>query len=277
MRRRSVLAALGAAATSALAGCDADEDGSAEAADTVTAAPVPSDRRTPEAAPPADLSALGVADAAALGDAHWRTLSSSPHGFSRTAVVREDGDPIRRMRVTVRAAAGATAYRFTFEVDDTDRYPSSPVEPYVDLWDDGRTYQRYGREDPTYAVAAGRAFDAPSQRTTERYRVRRVFEAFSSATVEPTGTGSEVVLTGLRTGYDVTPRRLRLLEAPRAGRLVATVGASPAYVEATSLTLQTTVSGSSVEVTEQVEYERLARPPEPPAWVERARDADGEP
>lgn len=275
MRRRSVLAALGAAAASSLAGCSSGDDTSG-ASETATAAPVPTDPPTPEAGSPADLSALGVADAAALGDEHWRTLSSAPHGFSRVAVVSEAGENIRRMRTSVRATTGATAYHFTFEAEDTERYPSRPVEPYLELWDEGRTYQRYGREEPTFAVSEGRAFDAPSQGTTERYRVRRVFEAFGEATVEATAAGHEVVGTELRPGYDVTPRRLRLLDPPRVGRVAGVVRDAPTYVDRYSLTLRTTIRNRAVGVEERVDYDRLDRPPEPPAWVERAREAAGE-
>lgn len=275
MRRRSVLVALVAAAASSLAGCSS-EDGTSGVAETATAAPVPTDPPTPEAGSPADLSALGVADAAALGDEHWRTLSAGPHRFSRVAVVSEGGEPIRRMRVAIRATARATAYHFTFEAEDTERYPSQPAEPYVELWDDGTTFQRYGREEPTFAVSEGRSFDAPSQGTTERFRVRRVFEAFSAATVESTDAGFEVVETELRPGYDVTPRRLRLLEPPRSGRLAAVVQDTPTYVDRYDLTLRTRVSDRAVGVEERVDYGRLDRPPEPPAWIERAREAAGE-
>lgn len=274
MRRRSVLAALGAAA-SALAGCNAGERGAGGGSETVTAVPVPTDPPTPASGSPADLSALGVEDATALGDVHWRTLSAGPHGFSRTAVVSQAGEPIRRLRTAVRATTGARAYHFTFDADDTDRYPSQPVEPYIELWDDGRTYQRYGREEPTFAVSEARAFDAPSQQTTERYRVRRVFEAFAAAAIDAMPAGHELVGTELRPGIDVTPRRLRLLDTPRVGHLAAIVRNGPTWVDRYDLTLQTTIRDRAVGVDERVDYLRLDRPPEPPAWVERARETDG--
>lgn len=275
MRRRSVLAALGAAA-SALAGCNVDDDGSAAVSETATAAPVPTDPPTPEAAPPADLSALGVADAAALGDRHWRTLSATPHGFTREATVRDDGAEIRRMRVTVRASANASVYHFTFDVRDTERYPSQPVESYVEVWDDGTTYQRFGRDESEYAVATGRSFDAPSVRTTERYRVQRLFEAFAEATVEASDAGFDVVAAGLRPEYDVTPDRFRLLERPRDGRLAATVADSPLYVSAYRLTTVADVVDHPVDVAEQVDYRRLDEAPSRPAWVAEADEVEDE-
>lgn len=266
MRRRSVLAVLGAAA-SALAGCNVGDDGRAAVSETATAAPVLTDHPTPEAAPPADLSELGVADAAALGDRHWRTLSSGPHGFTREATVRDDGVEIRRLRVAVRASANASVYHFTFDVEDTDRYPSQPVESYVGVWDDGTTYQRLGLDDPEYAVDAGRSFDTPSVRTTERFRVQRLFEAVAEATVRTTDGGYDVVCRALRPGHDVTSDRHRLLEAPRDARLGVAVAGSPLFVSSCGLT---TVADVPAEVAETVDYHRLYEPPSRPAWVEEA-------
>ena len=269
MRRRSVLAALGAVAASALAGCNGD--GETEAvSETATAAPVPTDPPTPEAAPAADLSELGVADAAALGDRHWRTLSAGPHGFTREVTVQDDGVEIRQQRVSVRASANASVYHFTFDVDDSTRYPSQPVESYVEVWDDGTTYQLLGQEEPEYAVDTGRSFDAPSVRTTERFRVRRLFEAFAEATVRPSDVGYDVVCEALRPGYDVTPERLRLLEAPRDARLAAVVADSPLFVSSYRLRTVADAVDLPVTVAETVDYRRLDEAPARPAWVEEA-------
>lgn len=272
MRRRSVLAALGTAATSALTGCNVDDGGETGDQETATAAPVPTDPPKPVAAPPADLSALGVEDASELGDRHWRTLSAAPHGFTREATVVEDDVVIRRMRVTVGAAANAAVYHFTFDVRDTERYPSEPVESYVELWDDGTTYQRFGENESEYAVATGRSFDAPSVRTTERFRVRRVFEAFAEATIQEQASGYDVVGEGLRLGYDVTPRRFRLLQQPLGGRLAASVTEPPLFVDGYGLTMRAELSDRPVDVDERVDYEQLDEAPSPPAWVASAKE-----
>lgn len=270
MRRRVLLASV-AVAASGLAGCESVDDGESPPRRTVTAAPVPTDRPTPESGPPADLSELGVDAASELGDRHWRTLSSGPHGFDREAVVFDDGEAIRRMHVRVRASAAAETYRFVFDVEDTDRYPSTPAYPYVEIWDDGTAYQRFGREDAEYAITENRAFDAPSARTAERYRIFRLFDAFSSASIERVADGFEVTATDLRVGYEISPRRFRLLSGSRNARLEATVKEVPFFVEGYDLSLRNDVSGRAVDIEERLEYRRLDAAPTPPSWVETAK------
>ena len=267
MRRRSVLAALGAAA-GALAGCNTGGREPETVEETATAAPVPTHERRPSGDPPADLSPLGVADAAALDERHRSTLASGPHGFTREAAVLADGDPIRRLRVRFRATADATASHYVFVLEDTERYPAEPLYEYVERWDDGTVYQRSGRTDPEYAVAEGPSFDL----ATERYRVREPFEAFASARVEPAAGGREVVGTDLRSGYDLAPAQFAAVEPPTRGRLAAVVALDPLYVEGIDLSLRADLADRPVDVEEYVGYERLGSAPERPSWVATAEE-----
>ncbi|MFQ3319851.1 MAG: hypothetical protein ACI8UR_001692 [Natronomonas sp.] len=270
MRRRAFLAGLGAAA-SGLAGCSTN-DSTSGSTGQVTPAPVPTDQPTPEVGPPADLSPLGAQDAATFGEQHWRTLSSTPHGFTREAVVTESGTTIRRMRVTIRAATGAHAYHFTFDVEDTDRYPTNPVDSRLEIWDDGTTYQRIGRGDPEFRVDQGRAIDAPSARSAERFRIQLLFGSFQTAQIEREHDQTAFVATDLRAGRDVTPRRFRVLLALRNGRLEAALTGEPLYVTEYDLSVVASMSGQPVDVEEHVDYERLDAPMEPPDWVETAKE-----
>lgn len=271
MRRRTVLAAL-AAAIGALSGCNGTEDATDGIAETATPVPVPTDRPTPRPGPPANLSTLGVEDAAELGERHWQSLSAAPHGFTREATVLDDRGRIRRLRTTLRARTDATAFHFVFELDDSDRYPTRSVESYLEVWVEEEIYQRLGRDDPEYTVDSGTdpTLDAPSMRTTDRYRIGHLFEAFASATVESAAGGFEVVATGLREGYDVTPRRLHLLFDPREARLDALLEGAPLFVGEYELSVRAALSGRPVDVEASVDYERLDEPPEPPSWVETA-------
>jgi hypothetical protein len=271
VRRRAVLTGL-AGALGALSGCNAAEERTDPIAETETPVPVPTDRRTPRSAPPAALSALGVDDAAELGERHWRSLSAAPHGLARAAAVRDEEGLIRHLRMTIRARTDATAHHIVFEFEDSERYPSESIAPYLEVWIDDATYQRFGREDPEYTVVTGTepALYAPSVRTTERYRIAHLFEAFSSAAVDPTPEGFEVTAEGLREGYDVTPRRLHLLVEPRGGRLEAVLEGAPLSVGEYRLSVRAALSGRPVDVESSVDYERLEDPPEPPSWIETA-------
>lgn len=269
MRRRGVLAALGAAVT--LAGCSGLGE-TEEPAERVTPAPVPTDRPMPQEGPPVDLSELGVGDAAELGERHQNALVSEAHGFTREATVFEEGEPIRTLRVVFRARSGAGAYHFVFETEDTPRYPEIPAEPYFEVWDDGTTHQRSGRDDPEFLVSSGRLFDSPGTRTTDRFRIQRLFEALQSGEVTAAAGRFEFVGSGLRTGRPVAPERLRAVSDPREATLEATGGREPLYVGGYDLSLSAAVSGRPVEVRASVEYERLADAPLAPSWVSTARE-----
>lgn len=270
MRRRGLLCALAGAV--GLAGCGGatEEPASTEAA---TPAPVPTEEPTPVESPPADLSALGVADGRELARAHRETLVGGPHGFRRRAAVREDGELVRSVEVTIRASAGSAKFYFSFEATDTPRYPTAPLEPFFETWYDGTTYQRFGGGDD-YFVTTDRTFDSPRNATTDRFRIQRLFEAFSA--LEVTETGGEATLeataTGLRVGYDVTPRRLRVLSDPRGARLEATVGTDPRFVTRYDLSTAAAIDRRPVDVRATVDFDRLEEPPTEPGWVESARE-----
>ena len=268
--RRQFLAALSAPL---LAGCNTTDSNTAPSG-TPTAVPVPTDRPTPQRAPPPDLSALGVADAPELARAHRDSLLAGPHGFSREVVITEDGTPIRTLRVEVRSAADAEAYHFVFDTEDTERYPTQPAEPYFETWDDGTTHNRYGRSDPEYFVTESRAFDSPTDGTTDRFRIRRLFGSFASMAISETTDGASAVGTDLRAGWDATPSRIRVISTLYSGRFDASVRFAPLYVDGYDLSITAAISGDPVDIEATVDYERLDEPPTPPAWVETAKEEE---
>lgn len=268
MRRRRFIAALSAPL---VAGCNTSGS-NADAVGTPTAVPVPTDRPTPRRGPPPDLSALGVADAPALARTHRDSLLDGPHGFTREVAITENGTPIRTLRVEVRSAADAEAYHFVFDAEDTERYPTQPAEPYFETWDDGTTHNRYGRNDPEYLVSESRAFDSPTDGTTDRFRIRRLFGSFASVAITETTDGAAAVGTDLRAGWDATPARIRVITTLYRGRFEATVRFDPLYVDGYDLSVAASISGQPVDIEATVDYERLDEQPTPPAWVETAKE-----
>lgn len=272
MRRRALLATAAAAVT---AGCgnSGEADTRETPADDVTPAPVPTPAPAPNpgSLPPSEFSAL-----------HRDALRAGPHGFRRVVAVRDvDTDrTIRTMIVTIRAASGSVPLYFSFDVQDSDAYPTSPLEPFFETWYDGTTYQRFGREDD-YLVTDERTFDSPGNATTDRFRVQRLLEGFESVEVAERDAGFDIVGTAVREGADVPPRRLRLLSDPQDARLEATVETLTIaerrmpYVAAYDLSLLATVDDSTVDVAANVEYERLPEEPTEPEWVQTARETQG--
>jgi hypothetical protein len=177
--------------------------------------------------------------------------------------------------VTIRPPAGPATFYFSFEATDTSRYPTAPLEPLFETWYDGPTYQRFGGEDD-YFVTPDRTFDSPRNATTDRFRIQRLFEAFSTLEAVETGTDAdariEATATGLRAGYDVTPKRLRVLSDPRGARLEATVGTDPQFVAGYDLSTVAAIDRRPVDVRAAVDFDRLEAPPTEPGWVERARE-----
>jgi hypothetical protein len=270
MRRRTLLA--GVAGTVALAGCSGSDDGSASTSDSeaLTPAPVPTTEPAPESLPPPDLSELGVEDAEDLARQHRDALVDGPHGVRRVAVVSEDGEPIRSMEVRIRATAGSESYYVSFEAEDTVRYPTTPAEPFFETWYDGTTYQRYGDDD--YIITDQRPLDSPRNQTTDRFRIQQLFDAFSTVEVTERDGDFDTEGTDLRAGFDVTPRRFRLLSAPRAASLRAVVRPEPRFVSRYDLSMVATLDLRSVDVDAAVDFERLDSPPTEPEWVEAARE-----
>jgi hypothetical protein len=268
LHRRRFLAALSAPL---FAGCNTVDSNPAPSG-TPTAVPVPTARPTPQRGPPPDLSALGVADAPELARTHRDSLLAGPHGFTREVIITENGTPIRTLRVEVRSAADAEAYHFVFDTEDTERYPTQPAEPYFETWDDGTTHNRYGRDDPEYFVTESRAFDSPTDGTTDRFRIRRLFGSFSSVAVSETTDGATAVGTDLRAGWDATPSRVRVISTLYSGRFEATVRFDPLYVDGYDLSVAASISGQPVDIEATVDYERLDEAPTPPEWVETAKE-----